>query len=224
MRKNNLIKKNKWFSSTQKKSELKLWHKLLFLSPIFIIVLVFKGNDWYNNYQLSNYGEETWATITMVSSAGVRDPVEIENIAFKFLVSDSFITGYSIAETNNNYAFAKNGLPLSVGDKYYLRYVKNNPEIYRLDLSKADTTTIMNYIRFVTEILQKFDFFPETVYKQNNCYCLAKNIYQKYGTGGLSDILFYNESIAENYSHNSITFKKLLKKKEFQEMIKKCSE
>lgn len=224
MRKNVLIKKNNWSFKTKKNAEIKTWHKLLFLSPIFIIVLLFKGNDWYNNYQLSKNGVETWATITMVSNIGVRNPVEIENIAFEFKVNDSIITGYSIAETNNNYAFAKNGLPLSMGDKYSLKYVKNNPDHYQLDLSKADSNTINHYIQLTSVTLKKFDFFPETEFKQKNCACLANGIYQKFGLDGLSSILFYNESVVENLSNNSITFKNLMKKKEVQEMIKNCSE
>jgi hypothetical protein len=223
MRKNVLIKKNNWSFKTKNKPEIKAWQKLLFLSPIFIIVLLFKGNDWYKNYQLSKNGVETWATITMVSNIGVRDPVEIENIAFEFKVNYSIITGYSIAETNNNYAFAKNGLPLSIGDKYSLKYVKNHPDNYQLNLSKADSTTINHYIQLASAILEKIDFFPETEFKQQNCTCLANEVYQKFGLDGLSSILFYNESVAENISNNSITFKNLMKKKEVQEIIRNCS-
>ena len=73
--------------SIKKKVELKLWHKLLFLSPIFIIVLLFKGNEWYRNYMLSNYGKETTAKITFVSLTGVHDQFEIDNVAFNFKYS-----------------------------------------------------------------------------------------------------------------------------------------
>jgi hypothetical protein len=206
------------------KPVITIWHKLIFLSPIFIIILIIKGNQWYVDYQLSYHGIETMATIKTVSSVGVRDPVEIENVAFEFTAGDSIYTGYTIAETNNNYAFAENGLPLSIGDKYVVRFVKNNPEIYKLDFNKPDVQTILHYIKIASEILFKLNYFPLNKNQPGCCFCLSTNIFRKYGFDGLAKILFHDESVVENMKYNSITHKKLMENKEVKDLIKKCKE
>lgn len=206
----------------KKKTELKLWHKLLFLSPILIIVLIFKGNEWYRNYKLSNNGIETTANISFVSLTGVRDQFDIENIAFTFNYHNSIITGYGIAETNNNYVLLPNGMPLMVNDEFKVKYVNDNPDIYKVDFSRPEISTIINYLKNTTDTLKKINNLINSNVQNINYFCLSKNIYYKFGIDGLATIIFYNENIVENFKHNSITFNKFISKKEFKELLKKC--
>jgi len=208
--------------SIKKKVELKLWHKLLFLSPIFIIVLLFKGNEWYRNYMLSNYGKETIAKITFVSLTGVHDQFEINNVAFNFKYFDSVITGFTIAETNDNYVLLPNEMPLLVDDEYIVKYVEDNPDINEVNFLKPTVNTLINYIKITSDTLIKLKYFENSILQKNRCFNLAKLIYFKFGTNGLATIIFWNESVAENFKHNSITFRKFISNKEFKEMIEKC--
>ena len=208
----------------KKQPVLKLWHKLLFLSPILIIIFIYKGNDWYREYQLQHHGAETYAIITKISTGGVRDPFEIENVAFNFSVNNKIYTGFTLAETNNNYAFAGNGLPLFVGDKYKIRYNKEDPEVYITNLTEPDSLTIHFYYNKAVEVLKTQGLFKTSSNSDENIRCFVKNIFLKYSYDGLATILFYNEYMAENISHNSLTFKRFMNKKEVKEMIKHCSE
>ncbi len=215
-----LLKYNK--QTVKKRIELKLWHKLLFLSPILIIALLFKANEWYRNYQLSHNGVETTAKITFVSLTGVHDQFEIDNVAFNFNYHDSVITGFTTAETNDNYVLLPNGMPLFVNDEFVVKYVNFHPDIYEIDYSKPKISTLLNYITITTDTLIKLKYFKYSNVQKEQCFCLAKLVYYKYGTNGLAIILFYNESIANNFKHNSITFNKFIVTNEFQKLFKKC--
>ncbi len=206
------------------KPKIKLWHKLLFLSPVFIIVLIYKGNDWHKKDQLANKGKDTFAIITNISNAGIRDPFEIENVAFEFRTGDSIYTGYTQAETNNHYAFANNGLPLFVGDKYKVRYVSDNPAIYEIDLKEPDPQTLIFYFNKTADVLRKLDLFKNCKDTERSIACFVQNVFLKYSYDGLATILFHDEYMAENISHNAIAFKRFLEKKEVKELMKKCSE
>lgn len=206
------------------KPKIKLWHKLLFLSPVLIIVMIFKGNEWYGNYRLKNNGKSTFAVITYISTSGVRDPLEIDNVAFEYIAGDSVYTGYTIAQTNNSYAFANNGLPLSTGDRYKIIYVSDNPDIYEIDLKEPDPQTLIYYLNQAAKVIGNQKIFSDCKDEEKSIACFVQNVFLKFSYDGLATILFYDEYIAENISHNAITFKRFMKKKEVKELIKKCSE
>jgi hypothetical protein len=206
----------------KKKPQITIWHKLIFLSPIFAIILILKSNEWYNEYQLSTNGIETVATITIVSRSGVRDPVEINNIEFEFNYNDSVVKGYTIAKTNNNYALTNIGMPLLIGDEFIVKYVKDNPKIYELKFNKPTKKTIESYINNTTKTLISLNIYATSKEQKSQCDCLSKNILRKYGINGLATIFFNNELIIENILHNSITFKNFINKKKVQELVKLC--
>lgn len=216
--------KSKPFNLLQikKKPLITIWHKLLFLSPIFAIILIFKANEWYSEYQLKNNGTETYAIITKISSAGVRDPSEVENVEFSFHDNDSIVFGYTIAKTNSNYAIADNGMPLSIGDEFIVRYVTDNPDIYLVYFDKPSKTTIKSYINLTTLSISILNIFNKSEKQITQSECLANKIYEKFGTDGLATIYFNNELIVENIIHNSITYKNFINKKEVKELIKMC--
>ena len=220
------INKSPIFNLKNKKKDpvLKLWHKLLFLSPIFIIVIIYKGNEYYKEYRLNTYGKETFAMITKISNAGVRDNFDIENIAFEFKADGNTITGYTQAETNNNYAFASNGLPLSVGDFYKVKYDSLNPELYFTNLSEPDPKTLVYYFNQAAKVIKKKNIFNDTYDPDLSIACFVQNIFIKYNYDGIATILFYDEYIAENFSHNAIKFKNFFDSEEVKLLIEKCSE
>ncbi len=207
---------------TKKKPQITLWHKLIFLSPIFAIILIIKGNEWYSEYQLSNNGIETIATITIVSNIGVRDPVEINNVEFEFKYNDSIVKGYSLAQINNNFAISKNGMPLFIGDEFTVLYVKDNPDIYELKYEEPSINTIKKYILITSATLASIGIYHNNQNQVKQCDCLSQNIYKKFNLDGLATIIFHNELFAENIIHNSITFKKFIINKEVKELIKMC--
>ena len=211
-------------SQNKRKPQITIWHKLIFLSPIFVIILIFKGNEWYNNYQLSNNGIETLAKITKVSNVGVRDPVEVENVEFEFKYRNSLVKGYSLAKINGDYAISDNEMPLFIGDEFTLRYVKNNPEIYLINYNNPSKKTIEKYINITSISISNINLYQKGPNQKKQCECLSKNIFQKLGIDGLSSLFFNNELIIENIKHNSITFKNFITKKEVLQIINNCKQ
>ena len=217
-------KKNFHLKPKKKEPQLKLWHKLLFLSPILIIALIFKGNEWYKKYRLENYGEKTFATITKVSMSGVRDPLEIENVAFEYKVDDSIYFGYTIAETNTHYAFANNGLPLSEGDKYLITYDTENPELVEIKLDEPDQVTLNYYFNQAAIVIKKQNIFKNSDDPEKSIACFIQNVFSLFSFDGIATILFSDEYLAENLSNNAISYRQFMDKKEIKELIKTCSQ
>ncbi|PIV58176.1 MAG: hypothetical protein COS14_10985, partial [Bacteroidetes bacterium CG02_land_8_20_14_3_00_31_25] len=87
---------------------------------------------------------------------------------------------------------------------------------------KPTVNTLINYIKITSDTLIKLKYFENSILQKNRCFNLSKLIYFKFGTNGLATIIFWNESVAENFKHNSITFRKFISNKEFKEMIEKC--
>ncbi|PIY04405.1 MAG: hypothetical protein COZ21_06730, partial [Bacteroidetes bacterium CG_4_10_14_3_um_filter_31_20] len=103
-----------------------------------------------------------------------------------------------------------------------VKYVEDNPDINEVNFLKPTVNTLINYIKITSDTLIKLKYFENSILQKNRCFNLAKLIYFKFGTNGLATIIFWNESVAENFKHNSITFRKFISNKEFKEMIEKC--
>ncbi|MCX7862884.1 MAG: hypothetical protein N2449_07800 [Bacteroidales bacterium] len=216
-----LPSRHKKLKLPNKKSEfvLKWWHKLLFLSPIIIIALLFKVNDWYQSYMLHQYKDSTWATIIATSTSGIRDAFDTENVAYQYRVNDSTYTGYTSVPVNHRFAIGILGIPVLSNQRYKLYYAKNKPHIAKLDLSQPDSVTIQGFIedasRNIHTIMKNIDI--------NTSICVAYNIFKEFRYDGLAYVYFYDEYVIENFTHNSQTFHTFWNSDEVQGIIKNCT-
>lgn len=199
--------------------QLKTWHKLVFLSPIFLIILLFKGNDWYRAYMLKAFKDSTWATITKVTLAGVRDAFDTENVAYSYTVGDSTYTSFVSVPVNHRYVIGNLNLPLFTNQRYRVYYASNKPHISKIDLSMPDSLTIQKYINeasyLIGQILSESNL--------NRTQCIAKMIFDKFAFDGLAYIFFYDEYVVENFKHNSQTFKTFWNSNEVKQIINSCN-
>lgn len=218
----NLIKKRTFtFKEKKIKPTLKLWHKLVFLSPVFIIALLFKYSSWQKEYRLTNKGVATVATITRISFSGIRDVFDIENVEFEFFANNNKYTDYTIATTNTNYIFAGNGMPLSTGDKFRVIYYKDDPSVNECDLFQPDTKTLLSYFDKTREIIDRNNLF-NLQGRTDVIFCFTKHIFKKYGIDGLATIYFHDEFLVENFKYNTSEFKNFVQKKEVQAFLRTC--
>lgn len=203
----------------KKRRSLKTWQKLLWLSPIIIVALLYKGFEWYREYRLDNDGVHTIGRISIAANTGLHNLHTSENIAFSFMAGDFQVNAYAEAPVNNNYAFTPYGMPISAGDEFEVTYLPSDPEIYRIDFSKPGEKTKAGYIFTVASVLCSL----EIVKPEISCLCVAEAVWKHYGYDGLASIWFNNEYLAENLTNNAFTFKSLTESEEFKTIIDSCS-
>jgi|GEM_PF-5131356 hypothetical protein len=198
--------------------QLKWWHKLLFLSPIIIIALILKGNEWYESYMLNQNKDSTWAVLTKVTLSGVRDAFDTDNVAFEYIVGGNYYTGTVSVPVNHKYVLGNLDLPLFEGQRYRLYFASNKPNISKIDFTKPDTTTILGYIKKASYIVQKLLNIDIEKAK-----CIANKIFITFGYNGLAYIFFHNEFVVENFKHNSKTFSSFWGREEIKTIINNCA-
>ncbi len=207
------------FNQAKPEFRLKTWHKLVFLSPIFLIILLFKVNDWYRSYMLKVYKDSTWATITKVSLAGVRDAFDIENVAYSYKVGDSTYTSSVSVPVNHRFVIGSLNLPLFTNQRYRVYYASNKPHISEINLSAPDSLTIQKYIDEASYLIGQI--LSES--RMERTKCIAQKLYQKFGFDALAYIFFYDEYVVENFKHNAHTFKTFWNSNEVKQIIESCS-
>ncbi len=205
-------------STRKKEYQLKWWHKLLFLSPIIVIALIFKGNEWYESYMLNNYKDSTWAVLTNVKLSGVKDVFDIENVAFEYNVGGKIYSSTISVPVNHKYVIGDLDLPLYVGQRYRLYFATKKADICKIDLTKPDTATIKKYINDVAFVIQKLLNNISTF----NAQCISEKIFNNFSYDGLAYIIFYDEYLVENLKHNSSTFSSFWAKSQVKNIINDC--
>lgn len=213
------VKKTTFNPKLKQTKVLKGWHKLLFLSPILIILFVFKGYEYYTEYKLKHFGVDTWAKITRVSLSGVRDEFENNNIEFLFTVNDSDYFGYTMQKNNYRYVINDLDIPIFPNQQYQLTYVKDHPSIYKINFSKPNVNTILMYLNDVSKIIQHLEHCDSL-----QSWCIAYAIFKQYQFEGIAQLYFYDEYTVENFRHNENTFTKFWQSPTVRAIVKNCFE
>lgn len=208
---------NKPFLGFKSQKVLKWWHKLLFLSPILLILFIYKGIEWYNEYQLTNNSVETWATVTRVSLGGIRDEFDSDNIEFQYKVEDSTYYGYVSERANEHFVFNQNDIPIFPNHRYRLKYVKTHPTIYKIEFEQPDISTIISYLNDVSQII-----IEKEKINHNQAFCIARLIFKEFGFEGLAQLYFHDAYMVDNFKHNSSSFNSFWTSANVQEIKKHC--
>jgi len=190
---------------------------------VFIAVIVFKSNEWISDYQLNNYGTKTFAQIKIVSFTGVHDQFEVNNIAYSFSTKDSVVVDFTSQTTNNNYVIADNKMPLYPEQEFEVIYSTKNPMRNKLNFYVPSIKTMCSYINEVSDTLIKLKYFCNQKNQKFKTIKLATLIFKNFSFDGLATILFYNENIVENFSHNSYKYSNFISKKEFVKILNEVS-
>ena len=212
-----LIKKTK-----TKKHRFTLKHKLLIVAPIIIIAFVTKYSSLKEKYLIEKKGRPAIGTVTVVGTLGVKNEFGIENVLYSFKANNKTYNGYAIATNNNNYVFTSLGMPITLGDKFQVIYVSDNPSVNIIKFDKPAKYTIEKHIKYAAYILRNMDFVKSCENPYNYSYCIAEKVYNEYKLDGLADIIFHNESLFENFTNNYWTFKRMKKSEKFKYIIESC--
>lgn len=209
---------NKHYPKIKSPKVLKWWHKLLFLSPILLILFIYKGIDWYREYQLKNNSNQTWALVTRVSLGGIRDEFDSDNIQFQYNVDGKIYFGYASERVNDQFVFSNNDIPIFPNHKYRLKYVKNNPEIYKIEFEQPDIQTLLSYLKDVANII-----IQKEKLGYQDAFCIAQNVFKVFGFDGLAQFYFANSYMVDNFKHNSSSFSSFWTSAKIQEIKNKCA-
>ncbi|NSW44204.1 MAG: hypothetical protein HPY79_00020 [Bacteroidales bacterium] len=210
-------KKSAFNPKLKQQNVLKGWHKLLFLSPILLILFIYKGYDYYIDYKLKYNGVNTWAKVTRISLSGIRDEFENNNIEFTYRINDSTYFGYTMQTTNHRYVISDLDIPIFPGQEYQLTYVKDNPSICQINFSKPNVKTVLMYLNDISKIIRHIEHCDSL-----QSWCIAYSVFKQHQFEGLAQLYFYDEYTVENFKHNKDTFTKFWQSSDIKAIKNKC--
>jgi hypothetical protein len=196
-------------------------YKIIWFSPVIIIACIVKYPDWRKSWLLERHGHETIAVIELSSTGGIRSEFDDKNVLFTYRVNGKQYKGLESCPVNQNYVFNPMGLPVTAGQKYRLTYYPGDPSISRLELGRPLAENIVTYLRDVIKEIAAADEFSKMSPMQH--FCLAVSIFRLYGFSGWASIIFRNEYLLENLSHNGYTYRSLIRSDDFQKVLKECN-
>jgi len=194
--------------------------KLLWFSPILIIAVIVKFPDWRRSWLLSNYGQETTATIELCTTGGLRNEFDEMNVLFSFSYKGKQYHGFESCEVNQRYVFNPMGLPIEQGQNYIVLFYPDDPGINRILLDKPMAVNMGSYLFDVADILGQTDEFKSLPPLKR--LCLAISIFKNFHFDGWANIMFHDEYLFENFSNNGFTYRKMIGSEEFKTKTKNC--
>ena len=188
---------------------------LLLVIGVSIAVLSFNRDtsELTLDQKLGQLGEETHARVVQ-SPEGNEKQIE-----YFFIVDDKPYT-VETPYTDGEGSFAKNGIPLEIGDEFVLKYMPNNPFLHKIAYDKPTSGTLER----LKEVA--FTAFRENHPKQSDSYsrCLTDLAYEKDGIFGLSKVYFAKTEASENELFNKEVFVQWTTSRDFAiAMAGRCS-
>lgn len=208
----------------KRKFVLRWWHKLLFLSPVILILLIFKANDWYNAFLLQNNSQTTWATITKVNLIGVRDEFDTENIEFTYKVNKQTFTDYTSVKVNNKYVIGPLDIPVYPKQQFMVRYAVTKPSVVKIYMERPNMATIIGFMEDVAINLIKNIPDTKNTISEKQAGCIARNIFRYKGFEGLAYFYFFDEPVVENFKYNSNSFHTFFQSEEVKKIMDECKQ
>ena len=196
------------------KTVLPYKYKLLWFSPIIIIAFIVKFPDWRKNFLLNNYGKETVAKIELRTTSGLRSEFDEKN--------EKQYRGFESCPVNSNYVFNTFGLPIEPEQKYIVSYYPENPEINKIQLNKPLSENMAVYLFYVAEIIQNVGIIEGNNNNLHNCLCIAISLFKQFGFDGWANIIFNEEYLLENLSHNGYSYRRMINSDDFKKIKQKC--
>lgn len=195
-------------------------YMLLWFSPIIVIACIVKFPDWRRAWLLNLQAAETVATIEYCTTGGLRSEFDDMNVLFTYTVDKIQYKGMESCPVNQKHVFNPYGLPVLPGHKYIVEYYPGDPEIHRLLTENPLSDNMNDYLAAVADTLGAIPEFSDLTSQQRLCVSIILFDYFHYD--GWATILFHNEYLLENFSHNGYTFRKLIRSGDFKKVLKEC--
>jgi hypothetical protein len=107
-----------------------------------------------------------------------------------------------------------NGFPCENGDEFLVKYLPENPHVFKLDLMQPTENQLVRYLERAAEVQQKCH--PEE--SKSASICLVELASQRTGLRGLADVFYQEKMPSENPEHNRETYNRLVRDENFKKL------
>jgi curved DNA-binding protein CbpA len=184
---------------------------------LFIVTIPFSGMVC-KRIKLNNSGVEVWCEYFGADEGLlVSFPFEHKNLYEEYKDVEFIRINDDVVVTAS--------MPLKKGDKFVLRYLPGDPNVFRIYFDKPDGET---YERYCSLIFQKWSNHamldslkgkaPEAAFT----YTLCDSLFSRYGTRGLANFYYADCPPLINPSSNKDTWREMTQLPEWQPMVLKC--
>ena len=197
---------------------------------LLLLALVFAGLSWYGRQQrqkemtstslfsqaseenaqrLSVEGKTTTAHLYVVFEGLQR------KVFYGFTTADSARISGKFAVPDTGAIVLPNGFPLHDQDVFELRYLPADPQIHRLDFYRPGRPTMTTYLQLAAAV--ESSSHPDQSLK--HCQCMAMLAAEHLGWDKLADLIFQNQTSAQNERHNRDSYLRLMRDPEFAKLV-----
>lgn len=195
-------------------------YKLIWFSPVLIVAFIVKFPEWRKEYLLSNYGKETYATIELCCIGGLRDDFDVKNVMFSFTSGGKLYNDFESCPVNQNYVLAPFGLPVKPDQKYIVQYYPADPEINRILFDKPLSVNMAGYLfDVVDKLAETEEFCTKDILER---MCIALSVFKQFHMDGWANIMFHDEYLLDNFSHNGYSYRRMISSEEFRKITGNC--
>lgn len=189
-----------------------------FIGIIILSVAIWQGYGFYKNLMINR---DPVAVPGKVTGIGDKRMIYIFPVGDSSLSSKTYVSNYGLE------MLADNGMPLAVGDQFEVIFSLSDPSYHRVNFEKVSRSTINRYMKLVTARLQVIyaEEWSSLSHDERSirARCMAALIFQKLGFSGLSTVYYYDASMLENFSHNSLRWYFMEQSEDFQKIKKSCN-
>lgn len=190
------------------------------LSLVGIIILAgigWFGYGWYFDYKIDNNKGSALAEVTAI---------RMNEVEYQFEVNGTLFTDQAYVHKVGVTMLAENGLPLKVGHQFKISYSKADPSYNRIEYNHVTAETLKSYLEIAkSSLLNIYSEEWQEVeprFQDARAKCIALLTYEHYGLEGLAQLVFWDEVVLENLSHNSWSWYFFSQKKQYQELEELC--
>lgn len=172
------------------------------------------GVDAKNATRLSLEGETTEAQLFLT-----KDTSGTQAARYRFITKQGATIYGNMPGKTKGPMVLPNGFILKDEDAFQVRYLPDNPYIYRIDFFQPAHATMEEYMASAT--LTEHQNHPNQTPEQ--CACLARLVLEEKGWPLLADVLGQQQTPQENPRHNRDTYLRLIRETEFNKALReKC--
>ncbi len=195
----------------RKKQERQHWRKtlLLFAGLALAVSMLLIGMKCWNR----NLNPERADQILTEKGIETVARIQVDNQKYGYF----FIASGKTTDIELDLKFPhllENGMPLSEGDEFIVRFVPGKPRIQQIDFSRPTENQLRSY--FARAEAKYAQLHPDI--SQQLLSCLTQAAFELEGVGGLADFVFQETSPEENPTHNRQSFQRLVRGVPFQKL------
>ncbi len=211
----------------QRRDNRQLW---LFIGGFLLVLgIVFVGLTWFGRQQrekemsktslFSQVSEENARLLAMQGKTTnaqlylVYEGLE-RKVFYGFTTADSTQVSGKFSAPDTGIVLLPNGFPLRDRDAFQLRYLPANPQIHRLDFYQPARSTIITYLQMAAEAEARAH--PGQSPQHTQCVAMLTG---QQGWEKLADLIFQQQSAAQNERHNQDTYLRLIRDPAFSKTL-----